>query len=490
MAKKQRIKFENIAIVVLVIALIGLIGYALVNLDKFVPKQESDDVVATVNGDPIHASDVERRLTYFRANFGPEVTSDFVLNQSINELLLLQEARKSGIVVDERVINQSVDEWFTGIIDQMGEDKLREYLSGFNISLEQYRKDTEEIYRKEFIVLTFLNETVFNQIQVPALNTSVSEKEARDYFNNNTELFNRIDASHILICYNGSQRCAANRTKAEAEELVNDIYQKLTENGDFAALAKNFSDDRASGAVGGELGAFSREEMVPEFADAAFALKYPNQMTKPIETAFGFHIIKLNSRLSEFKDFQVEIITQLQLMKQQAATQHAQDLQRAALNTYLEGIRAKAQIKYIVNPDLAKNMTVQPGIQTFSLRAGEVCRENGKPVVRMYSTTWCPHCNWVKDTFDSTMKEYVDRGLIVARHWQVDTEDDTLTSFKEDFMPQTEKAVYQDFNPSGGVPTFVFGCTYYRIGTGFEKEDDLAAEKREFVAVIEKLLAE
>jgi parvulin-like peptidyl-prolyl isomerase len=490
MAKKQRIKFENVAIVVLVIALIGIIGYAIVNLDKFVPKQEASDVEVTVNGDPIHASDIERRLTYFKANFGAEVTREFVVNQSVNELLLLQEAKKSGIVVDEAVINQSVNDWFAGVIEQMGEDNLRQYLGQFNISLEQYRSDTEDIYRKEYIVLTFLNQTVFDKLEMPVANTTVSEKDAKDYFEQNKDQFNQIDASHILICYNGTQYCTSNRTKAEALTLANDIYKQLTNNGDFASLAKKYSDDLTSGAKGGEIGAFSKDQMVPEFADAAFALKYPNQLTEPVESAFGYHIIKLNRRLTEFSDFQVAIAAQLQMQKQLEANQQIQDLQRVALNTYLDGIRAKADIKYIVNPNLAKNMTAEPGIQTFSVRDGEICREDGKPVVRMFSTTWCPHCEWVKETFDSTVKEYADKGLIVARHWQVDTEDDTLTSFKEDFMPLTEKAIFQDFNPNGGVPTFVFGCKYYRVGNGYESEKNLAAEKREFVAVIEKLLAE
>ena len=51
-------------------------------------------------------------------------------------------------------------------------------------------------------------------------------------------------------------------------------------------------------------------------------------------------------------------------------------------------------------------------------------------------------------------------------------------------------AVFTEFNPEGSIPTFVFGCKYYRVGTGYKQEDDLAAEASEFMAVIEALIGE
>ena len=126
--------------------------------------------------------------------------------------------------------------------------------------------------------------------------------------------------------------------------------------------------------------------------------------------------------------------------------------------------------------------------ETFSCKNENICMEDGKPVIRMFSTTWCPHCLWIGDTFDSVVKTYVDRGLIVAHHWELDTGDDTLTSEVEDNVPDSELAIYDTFNPNNSIPTFVFGCRYYRIGNGHEVENDLDAEAAEFEAVIEELL--
>jgi thiol-disulfide isomerase/thioredoxin len=131
-------------------------------------------------------------------------------------------------------------------------------------------------------------------------------------------------------------------------------------------------------------------------------------------------------------------------------------------------------------------------IQTFSSVPGSdgICTEDGKPVIRLFSTTWCPHCQWIGSTFDAVVKMYVDEGLIVAHHWEVDTGDDTLTGEVEKGVPDSEMAIFDDINPRESIPTFVFGCKYYRIGNGYEQEDDLESEAAEFKAVIEALINE
>jgi protein-disulfide isomerase/thiol-disulfide isomerase/thioredoxin len=129
-------------------------------------------------------------------------------------------------------------------------------------------------------------------------------------------------------------------------------------------------------------------------------------------------------------------------------------------------------------------------IGTFQGVDNEVCTEDGKPVIRLFTTTWCPHCTWVGPAFDEVMKEYMDAGKIVAYHWEVDTGDNSLTDEVETEVPESELEVYSEFNPRGSIPTFVFGCKYYRIGTGYEVEDDLEAEANEFREILDTLIAE
>ncbi len=99
----------------------------------------------------------------------------------------------------------------------------------------------------------------------------------------------RIHASHILLMYVGSEDSSADRSKDCALAEINALRGQLAEGADFAALAEKHSDC-ASAASGGELGEFTKGEMVPEFEEAAFKLK-PGETSVVVETGFGFHLI-------------------------------------------------------------------------------------------------------------------------------------------------------------------------------------------------------
>lgn len=133
---------------------------------------------------------------------------------------------------------------------------------------------------------------------------------------------------------------------------------------------------------------------------------------------------------------------------------------------------------------------VQGTPTSFQAKNNSICTENGKPIVRMFSTTWCPHCKWVKPAFIDTMKHYTETGDIAAYLWETDTGDNVLTTEIEASVPANELAVYKQFNPAGSIPTFVFGCKYYRIGNAYESENNLDKEVTEFKQVLKKIVEE
>ena len=145
---------------------------------------------------------------------------------------------------------------------------------------------------------------------------------------------------------------------------------------------------------------------------------------------------------------------------------------------------------YLVSDPTPGNIVPDVGIATFQDSGKDIELIDGKPVIRLFSTTWCSHCKWITSTYEEVVQEYADQGKIVAHHWELDVNDDTLTPESEGVVPESELAVYKEFNPRGSIPTFVFGGKYWRIGNGYESAGDLAAEEAEFRAVIEKLIAD
>lgn len=97
-----------------------------------------------------------------------------------------------------------------------------------------------------------------------------------------------VKVAHIMALV---ARDASDEDVKKAEQKINEAYQKLQQGEDFAKVAMDYSDDKASAKRGGDLPWFGTGRMVPEFESAAFDTKV-GEITKPFRTAFGFHIIK------------------------------------------------------------------------------------------------------------------------------------------------------------------------------------------------------
>jgi peptidyl-prolyl cis-trans isomerase C len=115
-----------------------------------------------------------------------------------------------------------------------------------------------------------------------------------------------VHARHILI------RAAAGDEKAskEAESKIKAIIARLKKGEDFAKLASELSEDPSGKANGGDLGYFTKEQMVPEFSDTAFKLD-KGQISEPVKTQFGWHVIKVEDKrlkpLPKFEEVKPQI---------------------------------------------------------------------------------------------------------------------------------------------------------------------------------------
>jgi peptidyl-prolyl cis-trans isomerase C len=133
----------------------------------------------------------------------------------------------------------------------------------------------------------------------------ISDEEAHKYYDEHKQEWDSVQAKHILIRFQGSpvpvRQGEKDLTEAEALAKAEDLRKKIAGGADFAALAKAESDDTGSGANGGDLGTFSHGQMVAAFDTAAFAMK-PGDLSEPVKTQFGYHIIKVEKH--EAKSFE------------------------------------------------------------------------------------------------------------------------------------------------------------------------------------------
>jgi peptidyl-prolyl cis-trans isomerase D len=147
---------------------------------------------------------------------------------------------------------------------------------------------------------------------------SVAPDEVQTYYNDNIQQFQspeQVRASHILLKTEGKDKESVRKQAAA-------VLEQVKAGGDFAALAKKYSEDEGSQVNGGDLDYFGRGRMVPAFEQAAFAMQ-PGQVSDLVETEYGFHIIKVTDRKPEttrpLDEVRQQITEQLQFQKMQQA---------------------------------------------------------------------------------------------------------------------------------------------------------------------------
>jgi peptidyl-prolyl cis-trans isomerase C len=100
-----------------------------------------------------------------------------------------------------------------------------------------------------------------------------------------------VHARHILIRAPAGDEKASEAAKAKIEAII----VRLKKGEDFVAVAKEATEDPSGKATGGDLGYFTKDQMVPEFAEVAFKLE-KGQISEPVKTQFGWHVIKVEDK--------------------------------------------------------------------------------------------------------------------------------------------------------------------------------------------------
>ena len=244
---------------------------------------ELPEVLARVNGQPVTRSDFERLLKNMEAGRGPIPAErrDEVLRAALDQLitytLMKQEAAARKLTVAETDVDSQIAQMQKQFPN---EGEFNKALSARNTTVAQLKADAR-------------NDMTINKLVEAELATTpaATDVDAKDFYDKNPDQFKQPEtarASHILIMVDEK---ADDATRKAARAKADDILKRAKAGEDFAALAKQHSQD-PSGQQGGDLGVFPRGQMVPAFEQAAFALQ-PGAISDVVTTQFGYHIIKL-----------------------------------------------------------------------------------------------------------------------------------------------------------------------------------------------------
>ena len=320
----------------------------------------NNKAIVTVNGEAITKADynkimstIEKNPSFAQAPAEQKAPNsptmlmmkERIIQDLISRKLLEQEFAKRKISATEAEINAKKEE----IIKQVGsKEQFEKILKDRNISEKQLKSDIES----EVKVLKLLDSME---------EAKVSEKEIKDFYNENKQNFNypqRVRASHILIEANPEMikkaiidadkdgKLSATQINEKVKEamdkkmaLAKEVREQALKNPKgFADLAKKYSDDKGSAQKGGDLGLFARETMVKEFSDVAFALK-PNTISEVVVTQFGNHIIIVTDRAAAG-------LAPLEQVKGEIEAYLKQSKRVTALQNLFNGLKSSAKIEF------------------------------------------------------------------------------------------------------------------------------------------------
>ena len=194
----------------------------------------------------------------------------------VSDLELLEEYRR-------RNESASLDLWFFPTDARRGEVEVSE-----SEARERYDADPAAFTAptsRRIRYFTLSEQTIGEEI-------SVRQREIRRYYDRNLfqyQLGEQAEASHILLRPESEAEEAATRTLAAR------LADRARAGEDFAELARTYSADEATAGAGGALGVFGPEEMLPEFSEAVFEMM-PGEISDPIRTDYGFHVVRLDDR--------------------------------------------------------------------------------------------------------------------------------------------------------------------------------------------------
>ena len=276
-------------------------------------KKNNNDIVATVNGNNITVKQFESTLALYKesleAMYGSTIWDteveagvkykdkfkDIMLDQMIDIEAVCEQARKDKLAPSEEEVDKAFEELKKNID---ADEEYKKKLEGLGIDDTYLRSQQEQ------------DLTIQKYKENFDKNLKISDEEMKKYYEEHKADYykDEVKASHILISTvddNGkelSEVCLCRRiinreAKKEAKKKAEEVLKKAKSGEEFSELAKEYSDD-SSASKGGDLGYFTKGQMVQPFEEAAFSLK-SGEISGLVESEYGYHIIKVYDKIDK-----------------------------------------------------------------------------------------------------------------------------------------------------------------------------------------------
>ncbi len=251
-----------------------------------------DQVVGIVGKNIIKLSDIESNYSQIRLQRGNEnafSTRCEILERLLETKLMLHQANLDSVVVEDEKVDAELDQRIRMMIRNYGSKEALEKEAGKSI---EELKDTYREPFRENIMIQQIRDKITKDVKV-------TPKEVAEFFTRLTkDSVETIESSYeILQIMKNPEISHEERERVRAD--LNRLRERIVQGEKFATLAALYSEDPGTAKKGGELGLFTRGEMVSEFEATAFGLK-PGEISPIIETRYGFHIIQLIERRGDF----------------------------------------------------------------------------------------------------------------------------------------------------------------------------------------------
>lgn len=308
------------------IGLVALVSVAIVGCKMIqkTPEAVQKEVLAKVGDYKITRGDLDQAMAPYLAQAKQQYGANYMQNPQVkqeintmekqeldvlvNQQVVLQEGKKMNVISPEDLQKQ-VDERVSETEKAFkGQDAFNAALKQQNMTLDQFKQQIQ-------------NELVIKAVLANiGKDIKITPEQAQEYYNNNKMLYTTkdsgADVSHILV-----------KTKDEADKIEAELKKDNGKN--FAELAKQDSIDTGSKDKGGSLGwvAYDSTDLVQPFMNGMRTLTKDGQISQPVQSQFGWHIIKVENVKLAYQPFNdVEKTIEQQLTQQQENTKFEQDL--------------------------------------------------------------------------------------------------------------------------------------------------------------------